>query len=347
MGGEIETTPNEHRLRQPYFWLGQVAKQFQWSISEVKDAFTKKGYARTHTMQFRAAAIDQIAQFICGDSPLPFPYRSSSKLTSFFTGLDLDYIHRGETRNPWVRDALADINRKSPKETPFPSEHLVSVIEELMNPVYFEGQDAETVDYDAALSRLALVLKPYRLEVVYDERTASAHLRSADGIFVSTAHPAPEVARKITFLPRVFEVPNETAVQADLVAVMMPFAAGFNSVYEAIHKSCSDSALRCKRADDIWANSTIIQDIFALIFVAAIVVVDFTGKNSNVMYETGVAHTLGKHVVPITQSIDDVPFDLHSHRVLKYLPNQEGLTKLSQDLSARLVTIVHGHSWDT
>jgi hypothetical protein len=128
---------------------------------------------------------------------------------------------------------------------------------------------------------------------------------------------------------------------------MMPFDAGYKPVYQAIRKACMDADLRCKRADDIWANSTIIQDIFDLIFVAEIVVVDFTGRNSNVMYETGVAHTLGKHVVPITQSIDDVPFDLQSHRVLKYLQNREGLAKLSQDLSARLTTIVQGHSWET
>lgn len=97
--------------------------------------------------------------------------------------------------------------------------------------------------------------------------------------------------------------------------------------------------------DDIWANSAIIQDIFDLIFVSSIVVVDFTGKNSNVMYETGIAHTLGKHVVPITQSIDDVPFDLQSHRVLKYLPNSEGLASLQTDLARRLATLVGGHSW--
>jgi hypothetical protein len=67
--------------------------------------------------------------------------------------------------------------------------------------------------------------------------------------------------------------------------------------------------------------------------------VDFTEKNPNVMYETGIAHTLGKHVVPITQSLDDVPFDMRHHRVLKYLPNGEGLDALQRALTDRLVTI--------
>ena len=148
-----------------------------------------------------------------------------------------------------------------------------------------------------------------------------------------------EATRKITFCPSVFKAPAEE-VAPDLVAVMMPFAAHFSSVYEAIKTACRFANLRCQRADDIWKDSTIIQDIFHIIFTSSIVIVDFTEKNPNVMYETGIAHTLGKHVVPITQSMDDVPFDLKQHRVLKYLPNTEGLNKLQSSLSRRLTTII-------
>jgi hypothetical protein len=51
-------------------------------------------------------------------------------------------------------------------------------------------------------------------------------------------------------------------------------------------------------------------------------------------YETGIAHTLGRPVVPITQNAEDVPFDLHHHRYQRYLANGEGL----QELTARLRT---------
>lgn len=74
----------------------------------------------------------------------------------------------------------------------------------------------------------------------------------------------------------------------------------------------------------VWDNTTFIQDIFDVIYCAEVVVVDFTGRNPNVMYETGIAHTLGKNVIPITQSIDDIPSDLGHHRALKYLPNEQG-----------------------
>jgi len=141
--------------------------------------------------------------------------------------------------------------------------------------------------------------------------------------------------KKITFAPNVFQIP-ELSVESDLVAVMMPFQAEFSNVYEAIKTGCIASGLRCLRADDIWDEATIIQDIFNLIFRAQVVIVDFTGKNSNVMYETGIAHTLGKLVIPLCQSMNDIPFDMSHHRVLKYLPNREGLSSLETKLAEKL-----------
>ena len=142
--------------------------------------------------------------------------------------------------------------------------------------------------------------------------------------------------RKITFAPNAFQVPESITVERDLVALMMPFDAAFNPVHEAIKRACTSAGFRCLRVDDIWEDSAVIQDIFGLIFRSHIVVVDFSGRNPNVMYETGIAHTLGKHVVPISQSLDDIPFDMRHHRVLKYLANGEGFQSLQSKLSEKL-----------
>jgi len=150
-----------------------------------------------------------------------------------------------------------------------------------------------------------------------------------------------ESPRKITFAPHVFEVPD-AYVELDLVAAMMPFAKDFQRVYGTIKDTCDKLYLRCLRVDDIWEESVIVQDIFNLIFRAQVIVVDFTGKNPNVMYETGIAHTLGKHVIPISQSLDDVPFDMAHHRILKYLPNSEGYLELSSRLQSRLKSLAVG-----
>ena len=94
--------------------------------------------------------------------------------------------------------------------------------------------------------------------------------------------------------------------------------------------------LACKRVDDIWVDSTIIQDVFSLIYHSKIVICDFTGKNANVLYEAGIAHTLGRTVIPLAQHISDIPFDLRHHRHLMYLPNKEGLEDLKNKLTLKL-----------
>ena len=145
----------------------------------------------------------------------------------------------------------------------------------------------------------------------------------------------------ITITPRVFDRPSIPA-DPKLVSVMMPFSSEFDPIRRAIESACKSEGVKCRRADSIRLHTTFIQDIFDLIFASRIVVVDFSGRNANVMYETGIAHALGKEVIPITQSMDDIPADLRSHRVLKYLPNAEGLRGLTTALAVRIRTIIKG-----
>jgi hypothetical protein len=170
-----------------------------------------------------------------------------------------------------------------------------------------------------------------------DPRTLPIIEAYLDDKFPGESHyvSAKPAERKITFAPHVFQVP-EGYVELDLAAVMMPFSMDFSAVHAAIRDACAANNLRCQRVDDIWEESVIVQEIFNLIYRAQVVVVDFTGRNPNVLYETGIAHTLGKHVIPVTQSIDDVPFDLRHHRVQKYLANNEGLAALRVALGKKL-----------
>jgi hypothetical protein len=207
-------------------------------------------------------------------------------------------------------------------------------------------QQAEVIDnHDRLLRSLSWGDEDYSgnvLEVLQsiaerDVRAISVIESYVDKRYPGEAHfiSAKPAERRITFAPHVFQVPDGY-MELDLVAVMMPFSRDFDSVYEAIRNACKTNNLRCLRADDIWEETTIVQDIFNLIFRAQVIVVDFTGKNANVMYETGIAHTLGKHVVPIAQSMADVPFDMAHHRALTYLRNNEGINALENGLAKKL-----------
>jgi len=70
------------------------------------------------------------------------------------------------------------------------------------------------------------------------------------------------------------------------------------------------------------------------------VVCDCSGRNPNVFYEIGIAHSLGKDVILITRSADDIPFDLRHLRYVSYLPNTEGLEALTKAVEGRLRTLI-------
>ena len=142
--------------------------------------------------------------------------------------------------------------------------------------------------------------------------------------------------------PTVFQIPEHENIEPTLASAMMPFDAGFNPVYESIRQASENAGLRCRRADDIWENAAIIQDVVALIDRSRIVVCDCTGRNPNVFYEAGIAHTLGREVILITQSEHDIPFDLRHLRYIRYLNNVEGRASLTTQLQARMQTVL-GH----
>lgn len=139
-------------------------------------------------------------------------------------------------------------------------------------------------------------------------------------------------------IPKVFNIGDEP-VNEDLVAVMMPFAAEFDKVYAALREAADARDKVCQRADDMWKNDAIIQDIVSLICTAHVVICDLTGRNSNVFYEAGIAHTIGKDVILITQSDNDVPFNLRHLRYIKYLNNNQGLIELGEQVRKRLRTL--------
>lgn len=138
--------------------------------------------------------------------------------------------------------------------------------------------------------------------------------------------------------PQVLNLTDDP-VDNNLVAVMMPFGAHFNPVYVALQGAATGLGMTCLRGDDIWDHDHIIQDVVSLIGRAKVVICDLTGRNPNVFYETGIAHTLGRDVILIAQNAVDVPFDVAAIRHIRYLPNGEGLTTLTNQVMARLTTL--------
>ncbi len=139
--------------------------------------------------------------------------------------------------------------------------------------------------------------------------------------------------------PTVFNLLDHENIEPTFVSTMMPFHPGFDRVYEALQGVAVAVGLRCRRADDIWENPAVMQDVVSLIDRSRVVIADCTGRNPNVFYEIGIAHTLGREVILITQNEADIPFGLRHLRYLKYLNNGEGLAALSDRLRPRLADL--------
>ena len=124
--------------------------------------------------------------------------------------------------------------------------------------------------------------------------------------------------------PRVFTISDPERIEPLLVSVMMPFQPRFDEVYRALRGTVESAGLKCRRADDIWENPTVMQDVVSLIDRSRVVICDCSTRNANVFYEIGIAHTLGREVILITQAEMDIPFDLRHLRYVSYLNNGEG-----------------------
>lgn len=123
-------------------------------------------------------------------------------------------------------------------------------------------------------------------------------------------------------------------INKELAFMLSPFSEPFNTIFSDHIKPCVEKidSIKCFRADNIYDNKPIIDDIWKSINEAGVIISELTGRNPNVFYETGIAHTIGKEVILITQDINDVPFDLRHLRCIVYEYTPRGIQLLESNL---------------
>ena len=121
------------------------------------------------------------------------------------------------------------------------------------------------------------------------------------------------------------------------VFVLMSFKTELRPVYEDHILNVTNSLkLVAKRADDFFGARHIMSDVWEAINSARVIIADCTERNPNVFYEIGVAHTLGRTVILITQNGSDVPFDLQAIRYIRYEYTPRGMTIFEKSLEQTL-----------
>lgn len=139
--------------------------------------------------------------------------------------------------------------------------------------------------------------------------------------------------------PRVFNLIEHEVIDPDLVSVMMPFGAATDQVFRAIRRAVTESGYTCQRADEMWEQPEIIADIVSLIDRSSVIIFDCSGRNPNVFYELGIAHTLGREFITVAQDEHDIPFDIRHLRCIFYQDSREGRRGLREGIAQRLAAL--------
>ena len=72
------------------------------------------------------------------------------------------------------------------------------------------------------------------------------------------------------------------------------------------------------RADKIVSTSAITDDIVNLVQTAQLCIIDVTGHNANVFYETGRRHETAKPYIHMKNKGEKIPFDIAGIRTIDY-----------------------------
>ena len=119
--------------------------------------------------------------------------------------------------------------------------------------------------------------------------------------------------------PKDYSLTRRT-IELNEAFILMPFAPSFNCVHQLIQSVCKKISIKAVRADDLFGSVPIIENILRKINSSEIIIADLTGKNANVFYEVGIAHTLRDRnsIILLAQNLEDIPFDLRHLNIIIY-----------------------------
>ncbi|MDH5541300.1 MAG: hypothetical protein OEY03_18020 [Rhizobacter sp.] len=121
--------------------------------------------------------------------------------------------------------------------------------------------------------------------------------------------------------------------------LIMPFAADFKFVHKVISEEVTRYGIRCIRADEVYLSRPVMDDVKQMIAAADLVIVDFTGRNPNVYYEAGLADAWRKDWIVLSQTSEDMTFDVRHIRSIRYSNTMCADEQLREELAKALVAL--------
>jgi len=163
----------------------------------------------------------------------------------------------------------------------------------------------------------------------------------------SVGRPIVSISRRegVTTPGLVESAPTQSPAEAESVRefldtcfILMPFGSWFDRYFKEIYvPATKEAGFEPLRADGLFSAGAVMEQVWAQIRKAKVLLADLTGKNPNVFYELGLAHAARKPVVFVAGDIEDVPFDVRHLRVVVFDVREPGWSdKLRRDITTYL-----------
>ncbi|WP_319503475.1 hypothetical protein [uncultured Draconibacterium sp.] len=128
---------------------------------------------------------------------------------------------------------------------------------------------------------------------------------------------------------------NDLLIDERLIFILTPFNETFYEDYRVIKDVCTSAGYKCKRGDEDYFKGDIFPEMLRLIVKSNLIIANINGRNSNVMYELGIAQALDKPVLLISREPENLPIDIKSKRFLIYKTYPE----LQNQIRAELINL--------
>ncbi|MFQ3646165.1 MAG: hypothetical protein SNJ54_08460 [Anaerolineae bacterium] len=157
--------------------------------------------------------------------------------------------------------------------------------------------------------------------------------------------PSQEAASGVMRVTPIFGVPQQQSQFRSDIFMVMPFREPYNAIYQTVIRPVASSLnLSIRRGDEFASvRGVVMKEVWAAINGCRLIIADISEVNANVFYELGIAHTVGKPAILLTQaqSPEEVPFDVRHLRYISYRNTIEGGEKLAQDLRQAIIWILN------
>lgn len=205
--------------------------------------------------------------------------------------------------------------------------------------------------YDEFVRKPGDVISPQRSYVENRYYITSTPLTQDPGFFADANHILLDTSKDKDMLYRT-KLPDfsffedmainlaDIKVDEKMVMCLMPFHRKYDKTKATIASACEEMGYKFRRSDDelIEDNTDLRKSIVRMILESRVVIAVLDGRNPNVFYEIGIAHSVGKLVLMVVNLSREEnkrqEVDLLSNRLITYNNTNELKEKLIKTLQA-------------